>query len=157
DEFRAIAEAQGRELRLHADGPVPAVGDEQRVQQILRAFVENVLRHTPPGTAVALAASSRDGRARVSVRDDGPGVPADDQEHVFERFYRAEGGKASGSGLGLAIASELASRMEGTIELHSEPGETVFTLLLPLSAAESSRENAVGDEDVLLRPGAPPR
>ncbi len=157
DEFRAVAEAQGRELRLHADGPVQAVGDEQRVQQILRAFVENALRHTPSGTTVEVTAGSRDGRASVSVRDDGPGVPADDQEHVFERFYRAEGGQASGSGLGLAIASELADRMEGTIELRSQPGETVFTLLLPLSEGESSRENAVADEDVLLHPGAPAR
>ncbi|MGH3090841.1 MAG: sensor histidine kinase, partial [Gaiellaceae bacterium] len=157
DEFRALAEAQGRNLRLRAAAPVRAVGDEQRVQQIVRALVENALRHTPPGTAVEVAASSRDGRACVSVRDDGPGVPADDREHVFERFYRAEGGKASGSGLGLAIASELASRMEGTIELHSEPGETVFTLLLPLSEGERSRENAVGDEDALLGSGAPAR
>ena len=157
DEFRPIAEAQGRVLRLHADGPVRAVGDEQRVQQIVRALVENALRHTPPGTAVEVAAGSRDGRACVSVRDEGPGVPADDQEHVFERFYRAEGGKASGSGLGLAIASELASRMEGTIELHSTPGETVFTFFLPLLEGERSRENGVGDEDALLGSGAPAR
>ncbi len=157
DEFRALADAQGRELRLRADGPVRAVGDEQRVQQIVRALVENALRHTPPGTAVEVAAGSRDGRARISVRDDGPGVPADDQEHVFERFYRAEGGKASGSGLGLAIASELASRMEGTIELRSGPGETVFTLVLPLSEGEPSRENGVGGEDALLGSGAPAR
>jgi signal transduction histidine kinase len=60
-------------------------------------------------------------------------VPARDREHLFERFYRADGGKASGSGLGLAIARELAARMEGTIELRSEPGETVFALVLPLS------------------------
>jgi signal transduction histidine kinase len=157
DEFRALAEAQGRELRLHADGPVRAIGDELRVQQIVRALVENALRHTPPGTAVEVAASSRDGRASVSVRDDGPGVPAGDQEHVFERFYRAEGGKASGSGLGLAIASELASRMDGRIELRSRPGETVFTLVLPLAEEGQSRENAVGDEDALLGSGAPAR
>jgi two-component system, OmpR family, sensor kinase len=157
DEFRALAEAQGRELRLRADGPVQVVGDEQRVQQILRALVENALRHTPSGTAVEVAASSRNARGFVAVRDDGPGVPAGDQEHVFERFYRAEGGKASGSGLGLAIASELATRMEGTIELRSEPGRTVFTLLLPLSEAGQSRENAVGEEDGLVRSGGPAR
>jgi signal transduction histidine kinase len=157
DEFRALAEAQGRELRLHADGPVRAIGDELRVQQIVRALVENALRHTPPGTAVEVAASSRDGLASVSVCDDGPGVPAGDQEHVFERFYRAEGGKASGSGLGLAIASELASRMDGRIELRSRPGETVFTLVLPLAEEGQSRENAVGDEDALLGSGAPAR
>jgi two-component system OmpR family sensor kinase len=78
------------------------------------------------------AADGRDGQAFLSVRDDGPGVPAADQEHLFERFYRADGGKASGSGLGLAIARELAVLMGGSIELRSDSGETVFTLLLPL-------------------------
>lgn len=149
DEFRALAEAQGRELRLRADGPVLAIGDEQRVQQIIRALVENALRHTPPGTPVELVAGSRDGRACVSVCDTGPGVPPADREHLFERFYRAEGGKASGSGLGLAIASELADRMEGTIELRSEPGATVFTLLLPSGAPDPSRENGVRDDAAL--------
>ena len=67
----------------------------------------------------------------LEVRDDGPGIPAEDQEHLFQRFYRAAGGKASGSGLGLAIASELALRMGGTIDLVSRPGDTVFTLKLP--------------------------
>jgi two-component system, OmpR family, sensor kinase len=83
---------------------------------------------------VAVAAAEHDGRASLAVRDDGPGIPAADQEHLFERFYRADGGGvASGSGLGLAIARELAMRMGGMIELRSEPRQTTFTLLLPLS------------------------
>ena len=82
------------------------------------------------------------------VADDGPGVPEADQERLFERFYRAAGGQASGSGLGLAIASELAARMNGSIDVSSEPGSTVFTLLLLRSqrtpAPEAiSRENAL--------------
>jgi two-component system OmpR family sensor kinase len=76
----------------------------------------------------------RDGSAALQVRDAGPGIPAEEQGHVFQRFYRAAGGKASGSGLGLAIARELATRMNGSIELESQPGETVFTLRLPLAA-----------------------
>jgi signal transduction histidine kinase len=144
DEFRALAEAQGRELRLHADGPVRAVGDELRVQQIVRILVENALRHTPTGTTVQVNAGARDGRACVAVRDDGPGVPTEDQEHLFERFYRAEGGQASGSGLGLAIASELANRMDGTIELRSEPGNTSFTLLLPLDVSTWKQAELAG-------------
>jgi signal transduction histidine kinase len=69
-------------------------------------------------------------------------VPAGDQEHLFDRFYRAAGGAASGSGLGLAIASELAARMDGAIELRSKPGETVFTLVLERAEAPFSREKA---------------
>jgi signal transduction histidine kinase len=142
DEFRVLAEAEDRTLSVRGSAPVAALGDELRVQQIARALVENALRHTPPGTAVSVDVGTGDGRAFLTVRDEGPGVPPDDLEHLFERFYRAGGGQASGSGLGLAIASELAARMEGALEACSRPGETVFTLVLPLSEPETSRENA---------------
>jgi signal transduction histidine kinase len=148
EEFRAIAEGSGHGLQVRADGPLLAVGDEQRILQIARILVENALRHTPAGTTVVVAAEPEDGKAALSVRDSGPGVPARDHEQLFERFYRADGGKASGSGLGLAIARELSVRMDGTIELRSEPGNTVFTLVLPLSdkaeMADSTGKQAVG-------------
>jgi signal transduction histidine kinase len=138
EEFRAIAEGSGDGLQVRADGPLLAVGDEQRILQIARILVENALRHTPAGTTVVVTAEPEGGKAALSVRDNGPGVPARDHEHLFERFYRADGGKASGSGLGLAIARELAVRMDGAIEFRSEPGKTVFTLVLPLlEVAES--------------------
>jgi signal transduction histidine kinase len=80
----------------------------------------------------------------LEVADAGPGIPEEDQQHLFQRFYRAAGGKASGSGLGLAIAAELASRMNATIEVQSAPGRTVFTLNLPLDPAQPfSRETDV--------------
>jgi signal transduction histidine kinase len=138
EEFRAIAEGSGHALEVKANGPLIAAGDAQRILQIARILVENALRHTPAGTNVLVTAWAEEGKASFSVRDDGPGVPERDREHLFERFYRADGGKASGSGLGLAIARELAVRMEGAIELRSEPGETVFTLVLPLSDVAES-------------------
>ena len=67
----------------------------------------------------------------LTVEDEGPGIPAGHSEQVFERFYRAEGGRTSGSGLGLAIARELAVLMGGTIEVDSKPGRTVFSLTPP--------------------------
>ena len=132
DEFRAVAEAGDRVLTIDGDEAVYALGDDVRVQQIARAFVENAIRHTPPGTPVQVSVDEREGLAMLEVADGGPGIPEEDQEHLFQRFYRAAGGKASGSGLGLAIASELASRMDATIEVQSVPGRTVFTLKLPL-------------------------
>ncbi len=132
DEFRAVTESNGRELTLDGDADLYALGDDVRVQQIARAFVENAIRHTPPGTPIAVSVEERDGRAVLEVVDGGPGIPEEEQEHLFQRFYRAAGGKASGSGLGLAIASELASRMDAAIEVMSVPGRTVFTLKLPL-------------------------
>jgi signal transduction histidine kinase len=134
EEFRPLAEARTHDLRVLANEPSYALADEQRVVQIARALVENALRHTPPGTPIGVAAREADGRAVLTVRDEGPGIPADDQEHLFERFYRAQGGHASGSGLGLAIASELAVKMSGTLTIRSTPGETVFVLSLPAAS-----------------------
>jgi signal transduction histidine kinase len=131
EEFRALAEAEEHALSTNVDGPALALADEQRVLQVARILVENATRHTPAGTSIVVSAGDRNGSVALSVTDDGPGVPQSDQEHLFDRFYRAEGGQASGSGLGLAIASELAERMNGSIEVSSRPGETVFTLLLP--------------------------
>ena len=116
-----------------------------RAQQIVRALVENAIRHTPAGTTAVVRVAQSEDDVVLEVRDDGPGIPAEDQEHLFQRFYRAAGGKASGSGLGLAIASELALRLDGTIELVSQPGDTVFTLKLPPAGPEPSRGELVAD------------
>lgn len=145
DEFRAVAESAEHELRSEADAPVGALGDELRVQQIVRALVENAIRHTPTGTMVIVRVVRRGNAAVLEVRDDGPGIPPEDQKHLFQRFYRAAGGKASGSGLGLAIASELASRLGGSIELSSRVGSTVFTLNLPPADAGRPHEELVAD------------
>jgi signal transduction histidine kinase len=140
EEFRAVADAGEHSLSVSADEPVNAVADEQRVAQIARILVENALRHTPSGTPVEITATELDGHALLSVRDEGMGIRDEEQERLFTRFYRPGGGVASGSGLGLAIATELARLMEGAIELRSRPGESVFTLSLPLHEA-ISREN----------------
>jgi len=82
----------------------------------------------------------------LEVEDAGPGIREDEQEHLFERFFRLDGTRASGSGLGLAIAKQLAELMDGAIELDSAPGRTVFSLVLPRStgaATAFSREKAL--------------
>jgi signal transduction histidine kinase len=142
-EFGPRAAASGHLLETDVDGAVYAWGDEQRVLQIGRVLLENALVHTPPGTAVRVTAALQDGRPTLSVADDGPGIPADVQSHVFERFYRHAGERASGSGLGLAIARELALLMGGTIEVESRPGATRFTLGLPVETPERLREFAL--------------
>jgi signal transduction histidine kinase len=131
EEFRVVAEGSAHEVAASAEEPVLALGDEQRVLQIARALLENAIRHTPEGTKIEVAAALGDKGPFLSVRDNGPGIAESEQEHLFDRFYRADGGKAFGSGLGLAIASELAARMDGRLEVRSKPGQTVFTLCLP--------------------------
>ncbi len=114
---------------------VPALGDGERVLQIGRILVENALIHTPPGSAVSVAAARQGGRSALTVEDSGHGIPPETHLHVFDRFYRLAGTVASGSGLGLAIARELAELMDGRIELESEGGRTRFTLVLPADDA----------------------
>jgi signal transduction histidine kinase len=134
-EFGAAARAGGHTLAVVTNGSAGAVADEDQVLRIGRAVVENALVHTPSGTRIRIAAHSDDGRATLEIADDGPGVPAEQQEHVFERFYRVDGNRASGSGLGLAIAHELAELMNGELELSSGPEGTSVTLTLPADAS----------------------
>jgi signal transduction histidine kinase len=143
DEFRVLADSSDHVLELEAPDPVPALGDYERVLQIGRILVENALRHTPAGTRVDLRAATDGDGSILSVHDDGPGIPVTHRGHIFQRFYRAGGAKASGSGLGLAIAHELATRMGGRLSVESTPGKTVFTLTLDPFTPAFSRENGV--------------
>jgi signal transduction histidine kinase len=131
DELGALADVRGHVLEVEADDDAWALADEERVLQVGRALIANAMSHTPPGTRVTVTAARRRDRAVLAVGDDGPGIPPEHAEHVFERFYRVEGAQASGSGLGLAIARELATHMGGTVDLTSTPGRTTFTLSLP--------------------------
>jgi signal transduction histidine kinase len=143
EEFAAIALATEHPIEVVA-GPraLIALADEQRVLQIGRVLVDNALKHTPPRTPIALRVAEAGGRAVLAVEDEGPGIPSEHTAHVFERFYRVEGTHASGSGLGLAVARELAEAMDGTLELDSRPGRTVFALRLPVAAGVPELEAA---------------
>ena len=153
-EIGHLAVATGHELRTAIDDDVWCLGDDARILQIGRALATNAMTHTPTGTTVTLRAGRRGNRAELSVEDDGPGIPEPQQEAVFARFYRVEGGMASGSGLGLAIAREIARIMGGDVRLDSEGKPTRFTLDLPAepippgaprSTQVFSRENAALD------------
>jgi signal transduction histidine kinase len=133
DEFAALAVAGGRPLQLAMEDDAFVLADEQRVLQVARALIENALVHTPDGTRVQVRVEED----VLEVEDDGPGIPEEHAAHVFERFYRVEGRRSSGSGLGLAIAQELAQAMDGSLELQSEPGRTVFRLRLPVAMVET--------------------
>ncbi|MFI9168105.1 sensor histidine kinase [Streptomyces lincolnensis] len=110
--------------------------DPQRIRQVLDNLLTNAAVHTPAGTEVTVAVRAESGRALVRVTDAGPGVPPADRDRVFDRFYRVDKARSrdrGGSGLGLSVARSLVRAHGGTIELSSEPGATVFTVVLPLS------------------------
>ena len=132
--FDLQATVQGQTLRLNVvPGLPPVAADPQRVRQIVANLVSNALRHAPESGQVLVSAEVRHGEAIVSVTDDGPGIPAQDIPHVFDRFWRGERPRTEGSGLGLAIARELVRAHDGQIWVESEPGKgSVFRFTLPL-------------------------
>jgi two-component system, OmpR family, sensor kinase len=127
------------------DEPVLALGDRHRLHQVVVNLLANARTHTPPGTHVAAAIEVRDGQAVVRVRDDGPGIPPEIQQRVFERFTRADtsrvraAGAASGTstGLGLAIVAAVVEAHQGRVTVSSRPGWTEFTVWLPLAPADA--------------------
>lgn len=130
EEFAALADRRSHPLDVLVEGHPIARGDEVRVLQVVRALLDNALTHTPPGTQVTVRAHADRERAYLSVSDEGPGIAPEHAPHVFDRFYRADGGVASGSGLGLAIARELVQIMGGTVTLEPQPGGTTVTVAL---------------------------
>ena len=122
------------QLRM-SEGGVEVTCDRERVAQIMRILLDNAIRHTPDGTHVTISASRRNGSAKVTVADSGPGLDDGSAAQVFDRFFTGDA-QNGGAGLGLAIAKELAQRMHGEIRLNARPGRTAFTLELPAGPEE---------------------
>ena len=113
-----------------------ARADPDRVAQIVSNYLSNALRHAPDGSRITISTAGSDGRVRVSVADQGPGLAPDQLEAVFERFYRVDAARsrtAGGSGIGLAIVRALADAMGGQAWGESNgPGRgATFHLELP--------------------------
>jgi len=131
------AAARERHVELHrevaADVP-PVSADAERLQIVLANLITNALRHAPAGSHVTLRALPAGRGVRFEVHDSGPGVPADLQARVFEKFARGEQEPAGGAGLGLFIAREIVSAHGGSIGVDSAPGEgATFWFELPAS------------------------
>lgn len=123
-------------LRLNLDtAPAVAVADEARLTQVATNLLTNAVKYTPSGGEVTVTTRAGAGSARLTVADTGPGIPAADLPHVFERFWRGTGAKArSGAGIGLAVVAELAAAHGGTASAASPPGTgAVFTVTLPVT------------------------
>jgi signal transduction histidine kinase len=112
-------------------------GDRDRLKQVLINLVANAIQYTPQDGDVFISLSKVGDQARIICRDTGPGIPAEDLPHIFERFYRAEKsrtrGKSTGFGLGLSIAKWIVEHHGGRIEVSSKDGKgTTFAIWIPL-------------------------
>jgi|SRR6188472_4406195 signal transduction histidine kinase len=137
--YQQQAESFDVALTAVADAPAPAIGDADRVLQVVSNLVENALRLTPPGGEVRVVAEP----GVLRVEDTGPGLAESDAPRAFERFYLHERyglERQVGTGLGLAIVKELTLAMGGSVDVESSPGTlTVFTvrLTVPVAARET--------------------
>jgi two-component system, OmpR family, sensor kinase len=133
--FSMHAEEKGIQLKTEIEPLPPVIGDIDRLEQVFSNLLDNALKHTPSGGDVSIIARHTDTHfAEISITDTGPGIPAEQMRHVFERFYRADpnSGKA-GAGLGLAIARQIVLAHGGDIIAKSKLGKgTEFVVRLPV-------------------------
>ena len=138
DDARAIAPQRTIELRTDgAPAGLSALGDPHAIAQVFANLLRNALVHTPDGTPIDVTLSRDGAVALLEVRDHGPGLPNGDPSALFERFWRAEGGRErgrAGAGLGLAIVAGVVERHGGRVEAANAPGGgAAFTVELPLA------------------------
>jgi signal transduction histidine kinase len=132
DAWRPAARGAGVRIDAAAPEPVEVACTTSELEQVLDVLLDNAVKYAGRGTTVEIAARSDGGRARLEVRDDGPGLPAEHLQQATERFWRAPGSTARGSGLGLPIAERLVTARGGTLRMASPPGHgLVVTIELP--------------------------
>jgi len=137
--FQEMSILAGNRVRVHLNeiDQVYVTGDRDRLKQVFINLVANAIQYTPQGGEVFLSLEKIGEQARIICRDTGPGIPAEDLPHIFERFYRAEKsrtrGRTTGFGLGLSIANWIVERHGGRIEVDSKEGQgTTFAIWLPV-------------------------
>jgi two-component system, OmpR family, sensor kinase len=116
-DLASVAQAKGVDLGLQQADAASVQGQAEALNILLRNLVDNAVKYTPAGGTVDMAVRSMPGAVVVSVEDSGPGIPPEERERVFDRFYRIAGSEAAGSGLGLAIVRSIAQRHGATLTL----------------------------------------
>jgi two-component system OmpR family sensor kinase len=147
DDARAVAPS--RSIEYSPNGAVVVPGDEVRLRQVLANLLQNAVRHTPPDTAVHVRVTTDENDAVIEVRDEGPGMPTDEADRAFERFWRGDASRtraSGGTGLGLAIVAAIADAHGGSATVDTEPGRgATFRVRLPKAGRPERAHDAVSD------------
>ena len=133
------AEKRGQHLESNIEPGLQMMGDRARLNQILYNLTDNAIKYSPDGGRIAVSLRAETEGLVWRVRDNGVGIPPEDQEHIFERFYRVDKARSretGGTGLGLSIVKQLVSMHGGTITVHSEPNRgSEFKVVFPQGGA----------------------
>jgi signal transduction histidine kinase len=151
--MRSQTESSGQSLSQEVDGDLPPIDvDRDRIRQVLVNLLTNAHEYCPERASIRVAAKRVDDEVEISVADDGPGMPADQKDHIFDRFTRGDAGltqHVGGTGLGLAISKSLVELHGGTIGVESEPGiGSTFRVRLPAGS------NGAGPDPGAVEAGA---
>jgi signal transduction histidine kinase len=137
DDFLVPAAARNIVLDRAIGSGVMVIGDREALKRAVANLLDNAVRLAPAGSRIRLATGSEGDRAWIAVADEGPGIAAEDQAHVFDRFWRADKARSradGGTGLGLAIVRQIVESHAGQVRLQSKPGVgSSFVIWLPVA------------------------
>jgi signal transduction histidine kinase/DNA-binding response OmpR family regulator len=156
DTMRPLVDKKSHTLVQRASSALSVRADGTRLKQVLMNLVGNAIKFTPDGGKIELAAKRVGDFVRVEVRDSGPGIPPEEQQRIFDAFYRLRRSEkaAEGTGLGLAITQRLVELHGGELGVESELGQgSCFHFTLPIVPTFVAQETASGPESVVARAG----
>lgn len=130
-------DARNHNIIFNDDDKLPLFKiDRGLLEQILHSVIHNAIQHTPAGSTVRISIKEKDKQCQIMISDNGPGLPADQMELVFQKFYRAPETRTGGTGLGLSIAKGFTEALNGTIKLENlKTGGARFSIRIPATAA----------------------
>jgi len=143
-----LAEDKGISIACEAPRAIPVQGDTARLKQVVVNLLDNAIKYTPEGGMVRLLVGESSDKAVLEVADNGIGIPAQEQSHDFERFFRVDKARSrdmGGAGLGLAIVKSICTAHGGTVEVQSSEGRgSRFKVQLPLARSTNGKEESHG-------------
>lgn len=139
-----LANSRGQSIGVEVPAePCWVLADQPRLERAITNLTANAYKHGRDGGTILLRLLSSSSEVRIAVTDDGPGIPEDEQERIFDRFYRSGRGESSGCGLGLPIARGMVELHGGSVRVESKQGTgSTFWITLPAGIAEGLHENS---------------
>jgi len=146
EQNRVAADAKAIEIASRVPKePILVSGHEQTLVTAVANLIANAVQYSPERSRVGVGVTPRDGSVEIAVTDQGPGIPEEEQERIFERFFRSDPARSrntGGTGLGLAIVKHAVANHGGEIRVWSKPGRgSTFTILLPIAASGADADD----------------